>query len=112
MDSEAQLDNSSADTEHAPEAPKPHEFLWFRDGNIVLATDAYLFKVHESLLSLHSSVFKDMFDLPGVDGLPMIAGQSSVEMVPDLYEGLPMVTLVGDEGDEVVHLLRAIYERQ
>ncbi len=29
-----------------------------------------------------------------------------------MYEGLPLVTLVGDEGDDVVHLLRTAYERQ
>ncbi len=44
--------------------PERHDLLWFPDGNVVLATDSLLFRVHESFLSLHSSVFKDMFDLP------------------------------------------------
>lgn len=32
--------------------------------------------------------------------------------MPDLYEGLPLVPLVGEKGEDVVHLLRAIYERR
>ncbi|KLO16676.1 hypothetical protein SCHPADRAFT_202954 [Schizopora paradoxa] len=27
-----------------------------------------------------------------------------------MYEGLPLVTLVGDDGEDVAHLLRAVYE--
>ena len=45
-----------------PEAPQRHDILWFPDGNVVLATDAYLFKVYKGLLSMKSSVFRDMFE--------------------------------------------------
>lgn len=44
--------------------PKHHDVLWFTDGNVVLETDTYLFRVHKSLLSFHSTVFRDMFELP------------------------------------------------
>jgi len=93
-----------------PEAPKPHEVLWFPEGNVVLATDSLLFKVHMGILSLQSSVFKDMFELPNINC--SVAGQSvgSAGIAPELYEGLPLVTLVGDEGKDVEHLLRTIYE--
>ena len=50
-----------------PLVPVPHEILWFPGGNIVLSTDAYLFKVHKDILSFQSSVFKDMFDFPVVN---------------------------------------------
>ena len=90
------------------DSPQPHELLWFSDGNVVLATDQYLFKVHKSLLALHSSVFKDMFELLNVDGSN--AAEICVGSEQDVYEGLPLVTLVGDKGEDVVHLLRTIYE--
>ncbi|KLO16680.1 hypothetical protein SCHPADRAFT_937709 [Schizopora paradoxa] len=89
-------------------APKPHELLWFSDGSVVLSTDLYLFKVHKSLLALHSSAFKDMIQLLNVDGSD--AGEICIAGAQDVYEGLPLVTLVGDKGEDVVHLLRTVYE--
>ncbi|KLO07145.1 hypothetical protein SCHPADRAFT_662166 [Schizopora paradoxa] len=50
-----------------------------------------------------------MFELPVVDGT---CGGTSAGMRPELYEGLPLVTLAGDKGTDVEHLLRAAYERQ
>ncbi len=98
--------------ESPPKALGPHESLWFPDGNVVLATDSFLFKVHKSFLSSYSSVFRDMFELPNVDG--SIAGQSEsgAGIVSEMLEGLPLVILAGDKGEDVVHLLRAIYERR
>jgi len=90
--------------------PKPHDIIWLPDANVVLATDSYLFKVHKSVLSMQSSVFRDMFELPTVDGAH--SGQSGAGMTPELYEGLPLVTMVGDKGEDVAHLLRVAYERQ
>ncbi len=87
--------------------PKPHDVLWYPDGDVVLATESLLFKVHKLILSLQSSVFRDMFDLPTVETVDEGGG-----IIPEMYEGLPMVTLVGDRGEDVVHLLRTAYERQ
>ncbi len=78
-------------------APQPHDVLWLHDGNVVLATDSLLFKVHKTVLSLQSSVFRDMFELPTVVGTRTDA-DGGAGMMPELYEGLPVVTLVGDEG--------------
>lgn len=103
-------DSNSSDGE-ATSAPVPHDALWFGDGNVVLATGNYLFRVHKGVLSLQSSVFRDMFELPTVDG-SNLRGEHGAGMVPELYEGLPLVTLAGDKGDDVVHLLRAAYERR
>ncbi|KLO08388.1 hypothetical protein SCHPADRAFT_931813 [Schizopora paradoxa] len=99
-----------AEPENAQKIPKPHDVLWLHDGNVVLATDSLLFKVHNSVLSMQSSVFKDMFELPTIDGAQ--ASTSGAGMAPELYEGLPLVKLVGDKGEDVAHLLRAVYERQ
>ncbi|KLO07747.1 hypothetical protein SCHPADRAFT_859820 [Schizopora paradoxa] len=96
-----------------PITPKPHDILWFLDGNVVLATDTYLFKVHKSLLSLHSSVFKDMFELPNIGHESSNLegpGRSDTLLASLSYEGVPMVTMIGDKGKDVAHLLRAVFE--
>ena len=92
------------------EEPRRHDVLWFADGNVVLATDKYLFKVYKGLLSMHSSVFKDMFELPNVG--ESSDGQSDGVLVQEMYEGVPLVTLVGDKGEDVACLLRALFEHQ
>lgn len=91
-----------------------HEDLWFRDGNIVLATHTLLFRVHKSILSLHSSVFRDMFELVGIESYANDAeGTSTARMTPGLevYDGVPLVSLPSDEGVDVEELLLAVYDR-
>ncbi|KLO08411.1 hypothetical protein SCHPADRAFT_880591 [Schizopora paradoxa] len=100
MDSNGELVNS------APSAPIRHENLWFPGGDVVLKTDTHLFKVHKDVLSLQSSVFKDMFAFEGEQAVEDGAG-----MVHELYEGLPAVDLVGDVGKDIAHLLQAAYYR-
>ena len=105
MDADIVLENPH------PLVPVPHEILWFPGGNIVLSTDAYLFKVHKDILSFQSSVFKDIFDFPVVSRTTQARGFFA-KSTSEVYEGLPVVRLVGDEAEGVVHLLRTIYERQ
>ncbi|KLO05404.1 hypothetical protein SCHPADRAFT_727660 [Schizopora paradoxa] len=93
-----------------PQVPVPHESLWFPAGDVILATEWFLFKVHKDILSTQSSVFKDMFDFPAVNDVEM--RENRAERSVDVYEGLPMVTMVGDKGKDVVRLLRTVYERQ
>ncbi|QRV97390.1 The BTB (BR-C, ttk and bab)/POZ (Pox virus and Zinc finger) domain [Ceratobasidium sp. AG-Ba] len=38
---------------------------YFEDGSIIILAERTLFKIHRSLLSLHSDVFESMFKLPG-----------------------------------------------
>ncbi|KAI0089228.1 hypothetical protein BDY19DRAFT_944766 [Irpex rosettiformis] len=51
---------------------------YFEDGNVVILAEITIFRVHKGILSLHSSVFKDMLSLPQpvgaetVDGCPLI----------------------------------------
>ncbi|TCD66526.1 hypothetical protein EIP91_001302 [Steccherinum ochraceum] len=57
-----------------------HSELWFDDGNVVLAAENTLFKVHRTILAHHAEVFKDMFTFPQppqteetYDGCPITA---------------------------------------
>jgi len=52
------------------------------------------------------SVFKDGFEFPSDDGL--VDGHNKAGIVSEMYEGLLPITLVGDRGKDVVHLLRPI----
>ncbi|KLO16677.1 hypothetical protein SCHPADRAFT_994957 [Schizopora paradoxa] len=98
------VDEASSSTN----APTPHEILWYSDGSVVLSTDLYLFKVHKSFLSRHSSVFKDLFEFPNIDASSITENASAVNQ--ETCEVLPLVALAGDRGEDVVHLLRAVYE--
>ncbi|QRW01510.1 The BTB (BR-C, ttk and bab)/POZ (Pox virus and Zinc finger) domain [Ceratobasidium sp. AG-Ba] len=44
-------------------ADNEHKVHFYNDGNIVLNLQGRLFRVHKSVLSLHSRVFSDMFSL-------------------------------------------------
>lgn len=94
-------ENSTQPAHHALR----YGILWLSDGNVVLKTNVYLFKVHKSVLSMQSSVFRDMFALSTTDA------NEFAEVMPELYEGLHLVSLP-DDGYEVAHILRAVYERR
>lgn len=87
-----------------------HETLYLPDGNIVLAStisktrehtaqvqrdEHVLFRVHISILTMHSAVFKDMFSSPG-------------KAVNDSYEGAPLV-MMQDTVAELEAFLKALY---
>ena len=77
------------------------EDLYFDDGSIVISAnqtsgDLVYFRVHKSLLSKQSTVFKDMFSLP-----------SPTEV--DTYDGLPLVH-VHDDAAHFKQFLQAIYD--
>ncbi|KAK7008225.1 BTB domain-containing protein [Favolaschia claudopus] len=69
--------------------------IWFNDGNTVLQAGNTQFRVHLSVLALHSSVFSDM------QGLPQPPNQPTIE-------GCPVVELQDDPKD-VGFLLNALY---
>lgn len=52
--------------------------IWYDDGSVVLQAEATQFRVHWSVLSLHSAFFRDMRTLPqpadeqSVEGCPVI----------------------------------------
>ncbi|KAH7924483.1 hypothetical protein BV22DRAFT_1035082 [Leucogyrophana mollusca] len=77
--------------------------LYFADGNIVLSAltsekKGTLFRIHKSVLSLHSPVFADMFALP-----------EPPSGVNDAYDGVPLVHL-HDDAIHVRELLQTFYQ--
>lgn len=72
--------------------------IWFEDGNIILEAEDTQFRVHKSVLALHSSVLSDMFLLAMPD-----TESGLVE------EGCPIVELKDDLASEWEELLSLIY---
>ena len=70
---------------------------WFDDGNVVLQVESTLFRVHRSILSMHSEVFRGMFSVPqpvAVDG--------------ELVDNCPVVQFP-DRAVDWTHVLKAFY---
>ncbi len=92
---------------NARSRPIPHETLWYEDGNIVLVTNAHLYRVHKGILVQQSSVFNAMLRMPlpdeGDSKSPTDAWKSNV---------LPMVNMEGDKDEDVYNLLMAVYDRK
>ena len=70
--------------------------LWLDDGNVILLAQETGFRIHQSVLTRRSKVFRDMFSL---------AQPSQSESV----EGCPVVPLSDHKG-EVTHMLLALYD--
>ena len=51
-------------SEESLESITPDPTIWFEDGNVVVIAQTTGFRVHKSLLSRQSDVFRDMFDMP------------------------------------------------
>ncbi|KAH9932290.1 uncharacterized protein B0H18DRAFT_52707 [Fomitopsis serialis] len=68
---------------------------WFYDGNIDIVAEGIAFRVHRSVLSLHSDLFRDMLSIPQAQD----AGTSS---------DVPAVD-VTDSADDMRHLLLTLY---
>lgn len=79
------------------EAPPVRSTIWLEDGNVVLQVQNTQFRVHRSMLSLHSSVFRDMFQFP------QPFGEHDVD-------GCPVVHLT-DDPDDFEQLLKVVYDR-
>lgn len=87
------------------QAPQPYEPLWHADGNVILKTTSHLFRMHKSVLARESSVFRDMFAIPGPQDQ-----EDGANGAQELYEGIPVVPMVDDDDDEILYLVRTIYE--
>lgn len=57
--------------------------LYFEDGNIVVAAESTIFRLHRGILSFQSDIFRDLFAIPQpaqvdtVDGCPLVCLQES-----------------------------------
>ncbi|KAI1787715.1 hypothetical protein LXA43DRAFT_1028058 [Ganoderma leucocontextum] len=79
--------------------------VWLHDGNIVVISKNIAFRVHKSVLSLHSEVFRDLFLLPpppGDEQSTSFEGCPTVRM-PDTPEDLRHLLLVVCCGKDYYH---------
>lgn len=89
--------------------PERHSTLWYEDGNVVLSTNSYLYRVHKSILSRQSTMFKDMFQVSGdAEG----DSKGGVGLKPVEYEGVPLVALSDDSDEDVFSFLSTLYDRK
>ncbi|KAK7049036.1 hypothetical protein R3P38DRAFT_3345930 [Favolaschia claudopus] len=77
-------------------APTTRSEIWMDDGNVVVQAKKILFRVHWSVLAMHSSVFHALRDLPQPTDQPTV-------------EECPVVELA-DDPDDVHCLLQALYK--
>ncbi|KAJ7238578.1 hypothetical protein B0H12DRAFT_91188 [Mycena haematopus] len=87
---------SSPHAERKSESAVTRSEIWYPDGSVVLQARNTQFRVHWSVLSLHSSFFHGML------GLPQPPEQPSVD-------GCPIIEL-SDSEEDVENLLRALYD--
>lgn len=81
-----------------PGKPRKHDRFWLDDGNVVLTADnALSFRLHRSVLSLHSEVFRSMFAFP------------SRPEDNEMMEGCPVIHLQ-DSGDDLVDFFALLYD--
>lgn len=74
--------------------------IWYYDGSVVLQVEQTQFRVHASLLSAGSTVFKDMFEVA-----------RAPSDVDTQVEGCPVVQLFDDKAQDVELVLDALYDR-
>lgn len=100
------MDDPGSSSQHARKRPRPetddedqkpflnHPTLYFDDGNIILRTGGTLFCVHKSVISKHSTVFRDL-----------------VQQGPnhDRFRGLLQVTME-ESREDLECLLNVIYD--
>ena len=79
-------------------APVTRSDIWLDDGSVVIQAGFTQFRVHRTMLSRHSTIFKDMFSVaqPG-------------DLDPSI-EGCPLVHL-SDSPEDIRHILSALYDQ-
>jgi len=71
---------------------------WFDDGSIILEAESTQFRVHRTMLARHSSVFRDMFEIPQpAHGEPVVEGC--------------LVVHLSDSAEDIKHMLCSLYDK-
>ncbi|KAF9819325.1 hypothetical protein IEO21_02213 [Rhodonia placenta] len=97
-------DSKNVDTNNA--TPQTHlDFtrsrdVWFSDGSVVLVADKTAFRVHATILAMHSEVFGDMFTMPQ---------PSEADLDAETYDTCPVLRLQ-DSPVDLKHFLKSIYD--
>lgn len=100
MDADAPaLKRARTDAGHEAVLPIRSTEFWFDDGSVVLHVESTQFRVHRSILSSYSEVFRDMFAIPQ----PTVSGE--------VVEGCQIVQLT-DKALDWENVLRALYDRR
>lgn len=88
---------SSNNTKCPLSQPKRVDSLWFDDGSVILQAETTQFRVHRSVLSANSDIFRDMFSVP----------QPTEEV--EVIDGCPVVHLP-DYADDWTFVLQGLYD--
>jgi len=78
--------------------------LWFEDGNVIIQAESTQFRVHISVLSMHSKVLKDCFGIPqpkeqeSVEGCPVVCMSDKAADIECVFS-----ILYGDVNQWVIH---------
>ena len=88
-----------ADEQKAPAPLCKHDRLWFEDGSVILTSDVDFlsFRLHRSVLSLHSNIFRMILALPS-------KAESN-----EIVEACPVVHLQ-DSGDGLERFFGLLYD--
>ncbi|KAI0316200.1 hypothetical protein OF83DRAFT_1128265, partial [Amylostereum chailletii] len=77
----------------------PSDEFWLEDGSIILVCATVGFRVHRSVLAMHSEVFRDMFTVGRKDDQG------------EMFDGC-LVLRLQDAAEDIKYLLRALYYRE
>ncbi|CAA7266016.1 unnamed protein product [Cyclocybe aegerita] len=100
------VDGSDDATEHDGDAAvrippvQRSEKFWIEDGNVILHVEDTQFRVHRSMLTRHSTIFKDVFSVPP---------PSSEQARDPVLEGCPVVKL-SDRAGDMEQILSIFYD--
>jgi hypothetical protein len=83
--------DGTAECEASSPSLKSFKDLWFEDGSIIVQCPTASFRVHASILSTHSEVFRTMFAVASpsedsVDGVPVVQVSDDAEMMYKLLK--------------------------
>ncbi len=88
-----------------------HPTLWYEDGNVLLTTDAYIYRVHKGVLQQQSSLFRTTLLVHGGAAGRSPRVVAAVGAIVEEWDELTVVQL-SDPDEDVCHLLMTLYNRR